>query len=115
MNKTTIEAPKEVLGSRMELSDLGREVFSGDLRLIEIWLPFNAHLAVGWGRVVSTMVVQSLVKYPWNQKKILTQISIWFTWKILLILYQYTCACDSYTILENLVNTNMGFGSLLGA
>ena len=57
MNKTTIEAPKEVLGSRMGMSDLGREVFPGDLRLTKIWLTFNAHLGVGWGKVVSAMVV----------------------------------------------------------
>ena len=31
----------------------------------------------------------------------------------MLILYQYTCACDSAVILENLVNTDMGIDSLL--
>ena len=73
MNKTSIEAPEEVLGSRTELSDLSREVFSGDPRLTEIWLPFNAHPGVRCGRVVSVMVVLSPVRHMWNQKKILMQ------------------------------------------
>ena len=30
-----------------------------------------------------------------------------------MILYQYTCACDSSMILENIVNTDMGIDSLL--
>ena len=57
MNRISIEALEEVLGSRTELPDLGQEVFSGDFRLTKIWLPFNAHLGVGWGRVVSATVV----------------------------------------------------------
>ena len=57
MNITAIEAPEEVLGSRTEPLDLGWEVFSGDLGLAEIWLPFNAHPGVGCSRVVSAMVV----------------------------------------------------------
>ena len=57
MRRATIEAPEEVLGSRTELSDLGCEVFSGDLRLAEICIPFIAHPGVGWGRVVSAIVI----------------------------------------------------------
>ena len=57
MSRAAIEAPEEVLGSRRELLDIGCEVFSSDPRLTEIWLPFNAHPGVGWGRVVSAMVV----------------------------------------------------------
>ena len=57
------EAPKlgdhleEVLGSRTKLLDLYWEVFSGDPRLVETEVPFNAHAGVGWGRVMSSMVV----------------------------------------------------------
>ena len=43
------------------------------MRLVEIWLPFNAHLGVGWGRFVNAMVVLSLVVNLWNQKEILMQ------------------------------------------
>ena len=57
MNRTSIEAPEEVLCSIMELLNLGQEVFLGDPRLVEIWIPFNAHLGVGWGKVVSAIVV----------------------------------------------------------
>ena len=46
-----------VLGSKVELLDLSWKIFSGDPRLAEIWLSFNAHPGVGWGRVVSAMVV----------------------------------------------------------
>ena len=84
MRRAAIESTEEVLGSRKETSDLGWEVFSADLRLVEFWLPFSAHPSVGWGRVVSAMVVLSPVEHLWNQKKILMQISIWFTWKPLL-------------------------------
>ena len=73
MNITAIEAPEEVLGSRTELSDLSREVFLGDPRLAEIWLPFNAHPGVRWGRFMSATVVLSPVEHLWNQNKILMQ------------------------------------------
>ena len=62
-----------VLGIEAELSDLGWKIFSGDPRLVEIWLPFNAYPHVGWGRVVSAMVVFSPVRHLWNQKRILMQ------------------------------------------
>ena len=67
MNKFIVvfrkEAPElgenleEVLGSEVELLDIDWEVFLGDSRLVETWLPFNAHPGVGWGKVVSAMVV----------------------------------------------------------
>ena len=62
-----------VLGSESELSDFGWKIFLGDLRLAEIWLPFNAHPGVRRGRVVSAMVVLSPVGHLWNQKRILMQ------------------------------------------
>ena len=57
MSRASTEAPEEVLDSRMELSDLGSEVFLGDPRLAENCLPFNANPSVGWGKFVSAMVV----------------------------------------------------------
>ena len=50
-------APRGVLGSRTELLDLSWEVFSGDPRLAETGVPFNAHPGVQRGRVMSAMVV----------------------------------------------------------
>ena len=64
----------------------------------------------GWDRFCGFHGYINPSRIPVEPKKILRQISIWF----LSILCQYTCACDSYMILENLVNTNMVINSLLG-